>query len=84
MAGDSSHNDGARTRGAWVFDDDGGRRLEEAERAGAGPLRDVAVDGAGRVWMLGEQGLLQFDPAVQRSTTTDSAGGEAESDPTGV
>ncbi len=84
MAGDSSGVYGVGPRGAWVFDDDGGRRLEEAERAGAGPLRDVAVDGAGRVWMLGEQGLLQFDPAVQRSTTTDSAGGEAESDPTGV
>lgn len=79
MAGDSGSVYGVGPRGAWVFDDNGGRRLQDAERAGAGPLRDVAVDGAGRVWMLGEQGLVLFDPAVQRTESSgDGSGGEAE------
>ncbi|MFO0559388.1 MAG: hypothetical protein U0269_15335 [Polyangiales bacterium] len=79
MAGDSGAVYGVGPRGAWVFDDNGGRRLQEAERAGAGPLRDVAVDGGGRVWMLGEQGIVLFDPAVQRTESSgDGSGGEAE------
>jgi hypothetical protein len=79
MAGDASAVYGVGPRGAWVFNDDGARRLQEAERAGAGPLRDVAVDGGGRVWMLGEQGLVLFDPTVQRAESSGGgSGGEAE------
>ncbi len=79
MAGDSSSVYGVGPRGAWVFDESGGRRLQEAERAGAGPLRDVAVDGGGRVWMLGEQGIVLFDPASARSESSgEGSGGEAE------
>jgi sugar lactone lactonase YvrE len=72
MAGDSAAVYGVGPRGAWVFDDGGGRRIEEVERAGAGALRDVAVDGAGRVWILGDNGLLQFDPSAQRANNTAS------------
>jgi ligand-binding sensor domain-containing protein len=79
MACDASAVYGVGPRGAWVFDDDGARSLQEAERAGAGPLRDVAVDGGGRVWMLGEQGLVLFDPTVQRAESSGGgSGGEAE------
>lgn len=77
MAGDSSAVYGVGPRGAWVFDDAGGRRLQDVERAGAGPLRDVAVDGSGRVWMLGEQGVLLYDPSTQRTESSQSgASGE--------
>jgi hypothetical protein len=78
MAGDSGAVYGVGPRGAWVFDDSGGRRLEDIDRAGAGALRDIAVDPSGRVWILGETGLLQFDPAAQQSNGGEGAGGEEQ------
>jgi hypothetical protein len=67
LAGDSTAIYGVGPRGAWIFDSGGGRMIEGAAQAGAGALRDVAVDGRGRVWMLGDEGLVQFDPAAAQS-----------------
>jgi hypothetical protein len=81
MAGDDAALYGVGPRGAWVFDESGGRRLEDVERAGAGALRDVTVDGAGRVWILGDEGLVQFDPAARQGASSEGSGGESESEP---
>ncbi|MDP3275036.1 MAG: hypothetical protein Q8Q09_07550 [Deltaproteobacteria bacterium] len=84
MAGDNSAVYGVSPRGAWIFDDTGGRRLEDVERGGAGPLRDVMVDPQGRVWFLGDQGLLQFDPSAQSaSSATDGSDGTGGTGGTG-
>jgi streptogramin lyase len=81
MAGDDAAVYGVGPRGAWIFDESGGRRLPEVDRAGAGPLRDVAVDGAGRVWILGDDGLLQFDPSARPRESGEGSGGESEPEP---
>lgn len=79
LAGDSSAVYGVGHRGAWIYDSGGGRMINGALRSGAGPLTDVAIDGRGRVWMLGEEGLLQFDPAAAQSEAdSTSTGGTGE------
>ncbi len=78
LAGDATAVYGIGPRGAWIFDSNGGRPIDGITRAGAGALSDVAVDLQGRVWMLGEEGLLLFDPAAaQREADAASSGGAA-------